>query len=305
MIDYRANIVWDKEPASFERMQYISNIICKENSRIYRNVLCKSTCGRDIEYFHIGSYINPAIYVGAFHGMEWITSLILLKFLSDIAFSMENKISICNINIYKFLNYKGLTIIPCINPDGVEITINGSKSANQYENLVQNISKGNTDNWQANAKGVDLNHNFDANWSELKRLEKKNNIVSPAATRFGGEFPESEVESHALCDFCRKNNFRHAIAFHSQGEEIYWNFGKHRAKYSKLIAQMLSESSGYKLSTPEKLATGGGFKDWFIQKLEKPAFTIEVGKGKNPLPLIDFYDIYNKILEMLLLGCII
>jgi len=44
-----------------------------------------------------------------------------------------------------------------------------------------------------------------------------------------------------------------------------------------------------------------GCKDWFISKFNRPGFTIECGKGKNPLPLSDFVGIYNDIAEALIL----
>ena len=65
------------------------------------------------------------------------------------------------------------------------------------------------------------------------------------------------------------------------------------------MGKILSQTSGYKLSSPEGLAVGGGFKDWFIKTFNKPGFTIEIGKGKNPLPISDFDSIYKKLEKML------
>lgn len=50
------------------------------------------------------------------------------------------------------------------------------------------------------------------------------------------------------------------------------------------------------------LATGGGFKDWFIKEFRRPGFTIEVGLSKNPLAAASGAEIYEKIREMLVLG---
>ena len=36
-----------------------------------------------------------------------------------------------------------------------------------------------------------------------------------------------------------------------------------------------------------------GYKDWFIQEYNRPGYTIEVGKGVNPLPLSQFPQIYR------------
>ena len=66
------------------------------------------------------------------------------------------------------------------------------------------------------------------------------------------------------------------------------------------MALKMAELSGYKLSAPEGLAVGGGFKDWFIEEFAKPGFTIEIGKGKNPLPLSDIVEIYDKLESMMI-----
>ena len=70
------------------------------------------------------------------------------------------------------------------------------------------------------------------------------------------------------------------------------------------MAEIMSASSGYALEEPEGLAVGGGFKDWFIKEFDRPAFTVEVGRGENPLPLEDYAKIYKQIRELLMLSAI-
>lgn len=266
----------------------------------------KSLCGRNIYAINIGNVMNnPVLFVGAFHGMEWLTTLLLFKFSETICCSLNNHKTLRGINIEKFLTKRGLTIIPCLNPDGVEISLHGPSAACRYQNLVSSITLNNTSTWQANARGVDLNHNFNADWKRLHLLEQSQGILGPSPTRYGGPHPESEPETKFLVSLAKSKKFRHAIAFHSQGEEIYWNYGENTPVRSKYLADVMSASSGYKIAQPEGLAVGGGFKDWFIQKLCKPAFTIEIGKGKNPLPLSDLNSIYNKLEEMLILATIL
>ena len=75
--------------------------------------------------------------------------------------------------------------------------------------------------------------------------------------------------------------------------------------YIKPMAEKMAALSGYALDVPMGLAVGGGFKDWFQKELRRPAFTVEIGKGKNPL-LIDEADvIYNKIRKMMLFSATI
>lgn len=270
-----------------------------EYAFLTRDTIGESRCKRPIDILYLGNRKKQVLFAGAFHGMEWITSLILLKFLNELCFSVMTGKTMYGINMEVMLNQRGLAVVPCVNPDGVEIQIHGAESAGEYESLVEETSKGNTRKWQANAAGVDINHNFAANWDSLKKLEIENGIKEPSMTRYGGEFPESEPESRAIASYCRAGNISHALAFHSQGEEIYWNFGDYNDREALKMAKMMSYSSGYKIAQPEGLASGGGFKDWFEEKFTRPAFTIEVGMGENPLPAEDFESIYKKIREML------
>lgn len=71
------------------------------------------------------------------------------------------------------------------------------------------------------------------------------------------------------------------------------------------MAQVLASASGYKLASPEGTASHGGFKDWFIDCLHRPAFTIEIGRGKNPLPVEELEPIYARLLEMMLISILL
>ena len=96
------------------------------------------------------------------------------------------------------------------------------------------------------------------------------------------------------------HNFSLVLAYHTQGKEIYWQFQNYNPSNSFEIGQKLAESSGYLLAETPYNSSFAGFKDWFISTFSRPAFTVEIGKGENPLPLDMFDDIYNKIEEMML-----
>lgn len=237
----------------------------------------------------------------AFHGMEWLTSLVLFRFLERVCEAFEKDSGICEINVARFLSRRGLIIVPCVNPDGVEISLNGECAAGKFEQRVEHIAAGKAHRWQANAVGVDINHNFSADWKSLHEKEVSSGITGPSLTQYGGQYPESEPETKALTSLCRKRNIRHAAAFHSQGEEIYWHYGENTPNRSRLMAEVLARTSGYALSSPRGLAVGGGFKDWFIEELKRPAFTIEIGLGRNPLPCSKLNEIYSRLEEMMTL----
>jgi g-D-glutamyl-meso-diaminopimelate peptidase len=148
---------------------------------------------------------------------------------------------------------------------------------------------------------VDINHNFDAGFdtecADMPRV--------PAPRRFRGECPESEPETQVLCGLCRRMSFRHVTALHTQGEEIYWKYGEHTPPQARMMAQIMASACGYTVKAPTGSAAFGGFKDWFIDTFHRPGFTIEMGRGKNPLPLSDFEEISERTMEMLLLDAML
>lgn len=150
--------------------------LCGLHPSVSRRVIGKSLCGRSIDLLQLGAGDDPVLLCGAFHGMEWLTSLLLLRFTSQMAAALETGSLISDIKLGDFLRRRGVTVIPCVNPDGVEISLHGSAAAGEYRELVHNVSCGDTSRWQANARGVDLNHNFNAGWEALHTLEREQGI---------------------------------------------------------------------------------------------------------------------------------
>ena len=274
----------------------IGESILRKYKMVRKFVIGRTSCRRSITAYNVGNG-DGLLICGAFHGMEHITSAMALRFLLEVCEKMES-----DSEFSRFVLRKGLTVVPMVNPDGVEISVNGIKTAgNRAEFVSDCLCKANIPHqkWQANACGVDINHNFDAGYERVKENERKIGITAPSHTRFGGEYAESECETKALCDLCRRNNFSIAVALHTQGREIYYDFGENTPKNSFVIAQKLSALSGYTVAYPQGIAVGGGFKDWFIEKFHKPAFTFEIGKGVNPLSPDVFDDEYPDVSKML------
>ena len=262
----------------------------------------RSVLGREITALCIGNPTGATLFVGATHGLEWLTTLLLFRFCENLLEAMRTGGKVSDIDVNKALKNRSLAIIPCLNPDGVEIALLGEEGACELAGCVRKIAGGDYSRWQANANGVDINHNFDAGWQTLKEMEIKSGITAPAPTRYGGTHPNSEPETRAATTFCLTYQPRTLYSMHSQGEEIYYSYGSHTPERSRLMARILAASSGYEATAPTGLASHGGLKDWFIDKLCRPGFTIEVGVGKNPLGVEKLDSIYNKIEEMLIIA---
>lgn len=196
--------------------------------------------GKEIFAFHIGSLTGRQfISTYAIHAREWVTARLAIK------------------HIKKGVKKGGGWVIPLVNPDGAEI----SQSTKPL--------------WKANARGVDLNCNFDADWG-TGRLNKRER----GAENCIGDFPFSEAETAALRDFTLKVRPYVTFSFHTKGEEIYWEFNGSGCLRG---AEIFSDITGYK----HKVIYGsaGGYKDWCIQKLRIAAYTIECGSDDLTHPI--------------------
>ena len=72
-----------------------------------------------------------------------------------------------------------------------------------------------------------------------------------------------------------------------------------------MIGRQFSNVSGYSLETTPYSSSFAGYKDWFIQQYNRPAYTIEAGLGQNPLPISQFDTIYGDNIGILVLGMVL
>lgn len=243
----------------------------------------RSLCGRRLFAIKIKGGSARTLIAAGFHGTEYLTVLAALRYADELALRGG-----CGCTV----------IVPCVNPDGTEIALHGFDSAGVFARCARGICD-DRERWQANARGVDVNHNFAACWHQVREREIAAGITGPSCTRYGGACAESEPETRAVVSLCRRSVFDRVLALHSQGREIYWDFNGCTPPKGLALAEKMAEVSGYKVAQPEPMAVGGGFKDWFLQKYRRPGFTVEMGLGKNPLPLTDFEGEYPAVRRLL------
>ncbi len=263
----------------------------------------ESVWGKDLFYIRLGHGKKAISYNGAHHGMEWITSAMLMKFAEEYLTAERDGQSLRGFLVRALSEKTSLYIIPMVNPDGVELATGGLPIELEEEEkkcLLEWCGSADFSRWQANANGVDLNHNYDAMWEQSKAMEKEYGISGPGKTRFSGVAPLSEPESLALAKFTEEKDFGLTIAFHSQGKVIYQGFQDKEPPLSLKIAKAFERISPYRLDYTEGIASFGGYKDWFVDKFNRPGYTIEVGEGRNPLPFGDLDNIYKETLSILL-----
>lgn len=263
----------------------------------------KSVLGKSLYTLKLGNGPVEVFYNGAHHALEWITSPLLLKFTENFAKAYGEGRKMRGYDLKDIWKQNTIYIMPMVNPDGVDLVLQGLQRENPfYDRLIawNNGRMNFGDVWHSNIRGVDLNHNYDASWELSKQAEPAYDIHGPGPTRFSGTHPESEPESRAVAEFTRNHNFKLVLAYHSQGEEIYWTYQDKTPPEARRIGELFSRLSGYSLAETTGITSYAGYKDWFIDKFQKPGFTIEVGLGKNPLPISQFPKIYQDNEEILL-----
>lgn len=248
----------------------------------------QSAMGKEIPCLKIGKGEKKLLLSGAYHGLEYLTSAFLVKFLTNYTIALMTNTQMCGYDAAELFDKVTLFIVPMVNPDGVDIAVNGLDITNVFHRRLISMVGIHSFNqvWQANVRGVDINHNFDANWQMT--------IDKPSPTKYGGEYAESEPETKAVAEFVRKEKFDMLLAFHSQGKEIYYDFDGMTGRRSLEIAKKMAQESGYAVCIPEGSASYGGCKDWFIKEFGKEGFTVEIGLGKNPLPMKMLDDVYEE-----------
>ena len=199
-----------------------------------------------------------------------------------------------------------LYLVPLVNPDGVDL-VNGLLTEGFYYRRAVRIASGFPDipfpdGWKANIQGVDLNLQFPAGWDMAKKIKFEQDDNRPGPRDYVGQTPLSVPESIAMFDFTRNHDFSLILAYHTQGEVIYWKYLDEEPEGARRIAEYFEKVSGYRIEETPAASGYAGYKDWFINFYDRPGYTIEAGLGENPLPMEQFSKIYKDNVGILLGG---
>ncbi|MDE3839590.1 peptidase M14 [Bacillus methanolicus] len=288
-------IVNGKREYDYHVLQDDLNQLKKIYPFININSVGKSVLGLPIQEIRLGNGPKKVQMNASFHANEWITTSILMSYLNTYLLSLTNSSLIRGISTLPLYNSVELTLIPMVNPDGVNLVLNGPPG--EFRESVIKMNNGSTDfnDWKANIRGIDLNNQYLAKW-EIEKERKKPKAPSPRD--YPGDAPLTEPEAIAMENLARSLPFDRMLAFHTQGKEFYWGYEGFEPPESKRLADEFERVSGYKAVC--YIDSHAGYRDWFIQEFRRPGFTIELGKGVNPLPLSQFDEIYEDVLGIFL-----
>ncbi len=254
-----------------------------------------SVMGKDLVELKIGNGSKVVHWNGSFHANEWITTPVIMQFLNDYLLALTNKETIRGLDVNPFYDQVTLSIVPMVDPDGVNLVLNGPPDGPFGEQALQ-INNGNQDfsGWKANIRGVDLNNQYPAKWE----VEQERKPKEPSPRDFPGYEPLTEPEAIAMAELAQARQFEKMLAFHTQGEVIYWGYEGLEPPQSMTIVNEFERVSGYQ--PIRNVYSFAGYKDWFIQTYRRPGFTVELGQGVNPLPLSQFDEIYQETIGIFL-----
>lgn len=268
----------------------------------------KSVLGKDLVSLRLGRGEKTVAYNASHHANEWITSLLLVKFVEMFCHALVTRRRLGDFDPKEVFDTASVYIVPMVDPDGVDLVTGQIPKGSE---IYENAEKLNTfglpfpDGWKANIAGTDLNLNYPAGWEEARRIKFSQGFTSPAPRDFVGDYPLSAPESRAMAQFTKNLSPRLILAYHSQGEIIYWKYLDYDPPRSFEIAQRFSAVSGYSLETTPENSGYAGYKDWFIAENNLPGYTVEVGRGASPLPLEQFPKIFSDNLGILMLGALL
>ena len=100
-----------------------------------------SVLGKNIYVVRLGKGTKKVFYSASIHANEWITSVLLMKFIEDYCIAYNNNSRLYGYSVRRLFNSVSIYIMPMVNPDGVDlVTGNLNKYSLAYLNAL-NISR--------------------------------------------------------------------------------------------------------------------------------------------------------------------
>ncbi|MBR3298263.1 MAG: peptidoglycan-binding protein [Clostridia bacterium] len=256
-----------------------------------------SVLGRPLRAVNLGTGERSLLINASHHANEWITTVLVLRFLETFLKAIIRNGTICGRSARPLYERVRLHIAPLVDPDGVDL-VNGAldRGSEAYAEAKRIAARYPSvrfpEGWKANIAGVDLNLNYPADWEEARRIKFAQGWTTPAPRDFVGTEPLCAPESRALYEYTLSHEFDLTISYHTQGREIYWRFKDEEPPRAREIGEKMAAVSGYALADVPSESANAGYRDWFILNYDRPGYTVEAGEGVNPLPLSQFDEIW-------------
>ena len=267
-------------------------------------VLTTTAFGRPVQTLSIGDGPRKVLFSASHHANEWITTPVILRFMEELAEAARTGGTVYGVPARNILKYNTIYTVPMVNPDGVDLVTGAIQTGTLEYETARRLADNYPDipfpdGWKANLLGVDLNLQYPAGWLQAREIKFSQGYTRPGPRDYVGRAPLNQFETQALAGYTEYIDPDLVLAYHSQGKEIYWQFRDYFVPGAKELGEVMARVSGYRLAEVPYESAFAGFKDWFIERFHRCGFTVEMGIGKNPLPLSDFESEYPRVRRLL------
>ncbi len=298
------SIVKTDVPMTSELLNQTIDELLRTYPFLRSETLTTTAFGRPVRTLVIGNGERKVIFTAAHHANEWITTPVILKFVEELAQAIQEGGTIWGVNAQTIQNNVTIHTVPMVDPDGVDLVTGAIEPGTLEYETARRLSDNYPsisfpDGWKANLLGVDLNLQYPAGWLQARENKFSQGFTRPGPRDFVGRAPLNQRETIALAEWTEEINPAVVLAYHSQGQVIYWQFQDYDVPGARELGEEFARISGYALADTPFESAFAGYKDWFIQNFRRPGYTVEVGTGESPLPLSQFDEIYRDNLGIL------
>ena len=221
----------------------------------------RSVEGRPIEAHSFGEGETHLMFVGGIHGgYEWNSVMLAYRFIDYLKANPE--VLSANMKV---------TVVPSMNPDGLFAVVGkgGRFDVDDAPDVHDNSGTG-----RFNARGVDLNRNFDCKWTEESMW--RGDTVS------AGTAPFSEPETAALRDLVLADKPDAVVFWHSQANAVYGSECTGGILPGGMtVLNTYASAAGYTaVPTFTSYAVTGDAEGW-LASIGVPAITVELSSHQT------------------------
>jgi hypothetical protein len=179
--------------------------------------------GTAITAYHYGKGDREVLFVGGIHGGYSPNTTLVARELMSWLDANESSIP-DNVRV---------TVIPLMNPDGLKEIVGTTGSFTSAQ-----IPAGDRTEGRFNGNGVDLNRNFDCEWSATGMWQ--NRQVS------GGDKPFSEPEAQAVRAYIERTMPQAVVVYYSAAGEVFSSrCGSPILTETRDLTRLYAEATGY------------------------------------------------------------
>lgn len=273
--------------------EMVQDIVELENNYpeyVHVNILGVTVDNRNIYDVVLG---NPEaekciVVQASTHAREYMTSQLVMR---QMEYYLQNYDRRFEGQSYRdIFNQVCVHVVPMTNPDGVTISQFGIKSIRSsiLRKKLRNMTGSRyTRVWKANARGVDLNNQYNNHFKYVKKLKKG------SYAGYGGRRPVSERESQALVSLVNTVNPKAVVNYHAMGSVIYCRYGGSKAMQKRVyrLSSKISKLTGYYYA---EYTNNAGFANWLVRKKQIPSCTVEIGRYEAPVPISQFKTVWKE-----------